>query len=108
MNTAMETPAYTTLLNLVQTVNAYAASEDEVVATVVYLINSGKVVLCGNFAGAKIDCSALGHVTPHSPIPPLSKPATFEREPPIQGTEADPRSAPFIAQACDIEDEQGG
>ena len=107
----METPAYTTLLDLVQTVNAYAASEDEVVAAVVYLVNSGKVVLCGNFAGAKIDCSALGHVTPHSPnspIPPLSQPATFEREPPIQGTETDPRSAPFIAQACDVEDEQGG
>jgi hypothetical protein len=39
----METPAYTTLLDLVQTVNAYAASEDEVVAAVVYLVNSGKV-----------------------------------------------------------------
>lgn len=101
----METPTHTTLLNLVQTVSAYAASEDEVVATIVYLINSGKVVLCGNFAGAKIDCSALGHVTPHSPTPSLLQPATFEREPPIQSTEADPRSAPFIAQACDVEDE---
>ena len=51
----MATITQTTLLDLVQTVNAFAASEAEVVATVAYLINSGKVRLCGNFAGAKID-----------------------------------------------------
>ena len=50
----MATPRKTTLLNLVQTVSDYARSDAEVVATVVYLINSGKVRLCGNFAGAKI------------------------------------------------------
>ena len=51
----MATPRKSTLLDLVRTVNAFAATEDEVVATVTYLINSGKVLLCGNFAGAKID-----------------------------------------------------
>lgn len=50
----MATRRKTTLLNLVQTVSDYATSDAEVVATVVYLINSGKVQLCGNFAGAKI------------------------------------------------------
>jgi hypothetical protein len=47
----------TTLLDLVQTVSEFAASDMEVVATVTYLINSGKVRLCGNFAGAKIKLS---------------------------------------------------
>jgi hypothetical protein len=47
-----------TLLDLVQAVSDYATSDDEVVATVAYLINSGKVLLCGNFAGARIDLSA--------------------------------------------------
>jgi hypothetical protein len=46
-----------TLLDLVQTINNYATSDDEVVATVAYLVNSGKVLLCGNFAGARIDLS---------------------------------------------------
>jgi len=55
--TTMAAPRKSTLLDLVRTVNAFAASEDEVVATVTYLINSGKVLLCGNFAGAKIDLS---------------------------------------------------
>ena len=43
-----------TLLDLVRAVHAVADSEDEVVATVVYLVNSGRVQLCGTFAGAKI------------------------------------------------------
>ena len=53
----MATIIQTTLLDLVQTVNAFAASDAEVVATVAYLVNSGKVRRCGNFAGAKIDLS---------------------------------------------------
>lgn len=44
----------TTLLDLVQSVMSVADSDEEVVATVVYLINSGKVRLCGTFAGAKV------------------------------------------------------
>jgi len=43
-----------TLLDLIQTVSASARNDDEVVATVAYLINSGRVRLCGTFAGAKI------------------------------------------------------
>ncbi len=53
----MATPIKLTLIELVQTVSDYAISDNEVVATVAYLINSGKVLLCGNFAGAKIDLS---------------------------------------------------
>lgn len=47
------------MLDLVQVVSEYARSEDEIVATVTYLINSGKVLLCGNFAGARIDLATL-------------------------------------------------
>jgi hypothetical protein len=43
-----------TLLELVQVVNESARTDEEVVATVAYLINSGRVRLCGTFAGAKI------------------------------------------------------
>lgn len=43
-----------TLLELVQSVNESTTNDDEVVATVAYLINSGRVRLCGNFAGAKV------------------------------------------------------
>jgi len=53
----MKMPYKSTLLDLVQTINDYATSDDEVVATVAYLVNSGKVLLCGNFAGARIDLS---------------------------------------------------
>jgi hypothetical protein len=47
-------PPSSTLLDLVQTVMTETENDTEVVATVVYLINSGKVRLCGTFAGAKI------------------------------------------------------
>ena len=43
-----------TLLELVQTVTESARNDEEVVATIAYLINSGRVRLCGTFAGAKI------------------------------------------------------
>ena len=51
----MATLGKTTLLDLIQSVSDYAKNDDEIVATVAYLINSGKVLLCGNFAGARID-----------------------------------------------------
>ena len=35
--------------------NDVAESEDEVIATVVHLVNSGAVRLCGSFRGARID-----------------------------------------------------
>ena len=47
-------PMRCTLLDLVRAVHSVAASEEEVVATVVHLVNSGQVQLCGTFAGAKI------------------------------------------------------
>ncbi|MGE0822543.1 MAG: hypothetical protein AB7G75_25110 [Candidatus Binatia bacterium] len=46
-----------TLLELVQAVGEFATSDEEIVATVAHLINSGQVRLCGNFAGARIDLS---------------------------------------------------
>jgi hypothetical protein len=51
-----------TLLDLVQAVSDFATNDEEIVATVAYLINSGKVLLCGNFAGARIDLSGPGTV----------------------------------------------
>ena len=65
----MATPRKSTLLDLVRTLNAFAATEDEVVATVAYLINSGKVLLCGNFAGAKIDLTDPVCATPRERRP---------------------------------------
>ena len=53
----MTTPSQATLLDVVRAVSEYTTSDDEVVATVAFLINSGKVRLCGTFAGAKIDLS---------------------------------------------------
>jgi hypothetical protein len=53
-------PLQLTLLDLVTAVSEVAASESEVVATVVYLVNSGRVQLCGNFRGAHFDLDTLG------------------------------------------------
>ena len=44
-----------TMLDLVNAVSAHARSDEEVVATIVYLVNSGRVRLGGNFRGALID-----------------------------------------------------
>jgi len=43
-----------TLLELIQVVSEAAHKDEEVVATIASLINSGRVRLCGTFAGAKI------------------------------------------------------
>ena len=48
-----------TLLDLVKAVSDHARSEAEVIATVVYLVNSGQVRLCGNFKGARFDLRGL-------------------------------------------------
>src|SRR5262247_4022757 len=45
----------TTLLELVNAVSEHAQSDAEVIATVVYLVNSGRVRLCGTFRGVRID-----------------------------------------------------
>ena len=49
-----------TLLELVAAVSESARTETELIATVVYLVNSGRVRLCGNFAGARFDLGAFG------------------------------------------------
>ena len=62
----MATPSQSILLDLVHAVSGCATSDDEVVATVAYLVNSGKVLLCGTFAGASIDLSAPARATSRS------------------------------------------
>ena len=49
-----------TMLDLVQAVSTSARTDAEVVATVVYLVNSGAVQLCGNFRGARFDLDEVG------------------------------------------------
>jgi hypothetical protein len=51
---------YITLLDLVSAVAEHARSENELIATVVYMVNCGDVRLCGNFKGARFDLAALG------------------------------------------------
>ena len=64
-------PMKCTLLDLVRAVPFVAASEEEVVATVVHLVNSGQVQLCGTFAGAKIRIPQSA-----SPTAPPAAPST--------------------------------
>jgi hypothetical protein len=47
-----------TLLDLVTAVCRYARTDAEVIATVVHMVNSGTVRLCGNFKGARFDLGA--------------------------------------------------
>jgi len=49
-----------TLLDLVKAVSDCASTDAEVVATVVHLVNSGMVRLCGNFRGARFDLDSVG------------------------------------------------
>ena len=53
--------ARTTLLELIDAVSEYAATEAELLAAVVYLVNSGRVVLTGTFRGCifRLDDPAL-------------------------------------------------
>lgn len=50
----MRIPMGTTLLDLVRAASRFTDSEREVVKAVAFLVNSGKVVLRGTFAGKKI------------------------------------------------------
>ena len=43
----------TTLLDLVEAVSEFSDNEAEVVATVVHMVNSGVVELCGTFRGQR-------------------------------------------------------
>ena len=45
----------TTLLELISAVNDVAETEEEVIATIVHLVNSGTVRLGGSFRGARLD-----------------------------------------------------
>jgi hypothetical protein len=49
---------YPTLLDVIEAVSEVAANDQETLATVAHLINTGQVRLCGDAAGATIDVSA--------------------------------------------------
>jgi hypothetical protein len=51
-------PRFSTLLSLVQSLQDVTDSEDDVVETAASLVNSGRVVLTGNFAGCRLDIAA--------------------------------------------------
>jgi hypothetical protein len=53
---------HVTMLDLVNAISEHAKSEAEVIATVVYLVNSGAVRLSGTFRGARFDlrCATPG------------------------------------------------
>ncbi|MCW5889970.1 MAG: hypothetical protein KIT14_05400 [bacterium] len=53
-----------TLLDLVTAVGEAARSEEEVVATIVHLVNSGAVRLCGNFRGVRFDTNSVADTSP--------------------------------------------
>jgi len=53
----MQTQVQSTLLDLVHTFSSFTDNDREVVAIVTYLVNSGRVRLCGTFAGATIELS---------------------------------------------------
>lgn len=55
---AMPIQIETTLLDLVTTMNDLTDDENELLAAVTHLVNSGKVVLRGNFAGQRIPAVA--------------------------------------------------
>ena len=48
-----------TMLELVTAVTEHTRTEGEAIATIVHMVNSGAVRLCGTFSGARID---LGEV----------------------------------------------
>ena len=54
----MASTRYPTLLDVIQAVREVAASDQDILATVADLINSGRVRLCGDAAGATIDLPA--------------------------------------------------
>jgi hypothetical protein len=58
-----------TLFHVVEAVQAIATDDAEVVATVVSLINSGRVRLCGALAGATIALPSLPPLRRGSPLP---------------------------------------
>jgi len=62
-------PISATMLDLVTAVTEHACSDAEIIATVVYLINSGTVRLCGSFEGVSFDLGEFDdvrHVRTHA------------------------------------------
>jgi hypothetical protein len=54
-----------TLVELIQSVGACTSNDQEVAATVAYLVNSGRVRLRGTFAGAKVSLPPLRSIPQH-------------------------------------------
>jgi hypothetical protein len=50
-----DAPLATTLLDLVRVVGEVTDDDREVVATIRYLLRTGRVVLCGSFRGSLLD-----------------------------------------------------
>lgn len=48
-----------TMLDLVNAVSEFARSESEVMAAVIWMVNSGSVRLGGNFRGARFDLASF-------------------------------------------------
>lgn len=44
-----------TLLDVINAVGEFAETDEELAVTLAYLINSGKVKLCGQLAGSKVE-----------------------------------------------------
>ena len=55
-----------TLSDLVAAVAEQARNEAELVATLVYMVNSGAVRLCGDLEGARFDLSDLNTPSPEA------------------------------------------
>ncbi len=53
-----------TLHEVIAAVSEFAHSENEVIATIVHLVNTGRVRLRGDFAGAHIDLSSRSTALP--------------------------------------------
>jgi hypothetical protein len=54
-----------TLLELIQSVGSFTDNDREVAVVVAHLVNSGRVRLRGNFAGAKIKLSPTRSLSAH-------------------------------------------
>ena len=49
----------TTLLELVNAICEHTRTDAEVIATIVHMVNSGRVRLCGTFKGARFDLPGM-------------------------------------------------
>jgi hypothetical protein len=103
-DTIRSTPVTTTLLDLVTTLQECTPNDVELVATIVFLINSGRVRLCGTFAGARIDVATVAGAAPFfSFLPPGwpagRRPADAPRRWAVAGSAVGTRSCGRAAQS---------